>query len=277
LAVHSIPTFQPDDFTVTAVEPWFKVKVQVIKEYLQAFVAQTYGRADEIVFIDLLAGSGFYSYGYQKMLIPMACLEALQTDPPFTKLIFCESDPEAAKALKIRVNKYFRGRNVVLFDHQPEEMPEKLRLYVPASKRNFKVASICLVDPFSLKFSFDLLSTLAAQGYSFLIPYTLPLNTRTDFRFYLTEEGEKVRTFLGHNESSVFASNNNVEFYKKLVRVHQNNMLTLGLTVSLSAHKLESKMMDLPIFYVGMFSRQISAKSVGRDVRENNQRQFELF
>jgi len=269
--------FSSDDFTVTAVEPWFKVKVQVIQEYLQAFTMQIAGRVDEIVFIDLFAGSGFYSSGFQKQLIPMPSLQALGCDPPFSKFIFCEEEDEAAKALKIRVNKYFRGRNVVIFEDRPEELLDKFRLYVPPTKKNYKVAALCLIDPFSIDFSFSLIEKLAAQGYSFLIPYTFQLNARTDYRFYLKEQGEKLRRFLGHNENPVFVSNSNMEFYKKLVRTHQNNMLTLGLTVSLSTHKIESKQMELPMFCMGMFSKQISTKLIVKEVRENTHQQFGLF
>jgi three-Cys-motif partner protein len=270
-------SFLSDDFTVTAVEPWFKVKVQVIKEYLQAFTAQMVGKVDEIVFIDLFAGSGFYSTGFQKQLIPMPALYALGCDPPFTKFIFCEPNDEAAKALKVRVNKYYRGRNVVIFEDRPENLLDKFRVYVPPSKKNYKVAALCLIDPFSLEFSFDLIEKLACLGYSFLMPYTFQLNARTDYRYYLKEQREKLSRFLGHNPSSVFAANSNTEFYKKLVRTHQNNMLTLGLTVSLSAHKIDSKQMELPMFYVGMFSKQVSIKSIAKEVRESEHQQFGLF
>lgn len=269
--------FSKDDFTVTAVEPWFKVKVQVIQEYFQSFLGETVGRADEIVLVDFFAGSGFYAFGHQKTLLPMPSLLALQQDPPFTKLIFCEQNQECAKALKIRVNKYFRGRNTLLFEEGVDELVEKLRLYIPPSKREYKVAVLCLIDPFSLNFSFATIEKLAALGYSFLMPYTFPLTSRHDFRYYLKEEREKVKRFVGPNESSLFASSSNTEFYKKLVRTHQNNMLTLGLSVSVSAHKIESKQMEMPSFYVGMFSKQVSAKTIANDVKENAYQQFELF
>ena len=61
------------------------------------------------------------------------------------------------------------------------------------------------------------------------------------------------------------------------MKAHQNNMLTLGLSVSVAAHKLESNMMDMPLFYVGMYSKQVSARSIVRDVKENTRQQFELF
>jgi three-Cys-motif partner protein len=270
-------SFSADDFTVTAVEPWFKVKVQAIYDLMQAFTSQTTGVADEIIFIDLSAGSGFYATGFQKQLIPMPALEALRCDPPFTKFVFCEHNPEAAKALKVRVNKYYRGRNVVLFEDTPELTLEKLRLYVPPTKKGYKVAALCLIDLFSFEFSFALIERFAAMGYSFVIPYTFQLNNRMDFRHYLKNDSDRLLKFLGHNTTSIQTVKSNNEFYKRVVRIHQNNMLTLGLNVSLSAHKIESKLMDIPAFYMGMYSKQLSAKAIVQQAKENSQQQFELF
>jgi three-Cys-motif partner protein len=275
--VKTLHNFSKDDFIVTAVEPWFKVKVQVIQDYFQAFLGETTGRVDEIVLVDFFAGSGFYAIGHQKEIVPMSSLLGFRQDPPFSKIILREPEPESAKALRVRVNKYFRGRNSVIFEEGVEDMIDKLKLYIPPSKKNYKVATLCLLDPFSINFQFSAIEKLAEMGYSFLVPYTLMLNSRTDYRYYQKEKREELKCFIGPNESSVMAANNNTEFYKKLVRSHQNNMLALGLSVSLSAHKLESKYMDMPMFYVGLFSKQVSAKTVGRDVKESMQQQIELF
>jgi three-Cys-motif partner protein len=275
--VKTLHNFSKDDFIVTAVEPWFKVKVQVIQDYFQAFLAETTGRVDEIVLVDFFAGSGFYTIGHQKEIVPMPSLLGFKQDPPFSKIILRETEPEAAKALRVRVNKYFRGRNSVIFEEGVEDIIDKLRLYIPPSKKNYKVATLCLLDPFSINFQFSAIEKLAEMGYSFLVPYTLMLNSRTDYRYYQKEKREELKCFIGPNESSVMAANNNTEFYKKLVRSHQNNMLALGLSVSLSAHKLDSKYMEMPMFYVGLFSKQVSAKTVGRDVKESMQQQIELF
>ncbi len=275
--VKTLHNFSKDDFIVTAVEPWFKVKVQVIQDYLQAFLAETTGRVDEIVFVDFFAGSGFYALGHQKEIVPMPSLLGFRQDPPFSKIILREPEPEAAKALRVRVNKYYRGRNTVIFEEGVEDMIDKLRLYIPPSKKNYKVATLCLIDPFSINFQFSAIEKLADMGYSFLVPYTMMLNSRSDYRYYQKEKREELKCFIGPNESSVMAANNNTEFYKKLVRAHQHNMLSLGLSVSLSAHKLESKYMDMPMFYVGLFSKQVSAKTVARDVKESMEQQIELF
>lgn len=269
--------YSKDDFIVTAVEPWFKVKVQVIQDYFAAFIAETVGRADEIIVVDFFSGSGFYSIGHQKEIVPMPSLLALKQDPPFTKVILRESDPEQVKALRIRVNKYYRGRNAVVFEEEVEEMIDKLKRYIPPSKKNYKVATLCLLNPFAVSFPFKTIQKLAEMGYSFLMPYTFMLNARMDYRYYQKEKKEELKDFLGPNEGSVFSATSNFEFYKKVVRAHQNNMLTLGLSLSISAHKLESKHLDLPLFYVGLFSKQVSAKTIARDVKVGMHHQTELF
>jgi three-Cys-motif partner protein len=162
LITKQLLSFLSDDFTVTAVETWFKVKVQVVQGYLQAFAAQVVAKADEIVFIDLFAGSGFYSSGFEKQLIPMPTLHALGSDPPFTKYIFSEPNDETAEALKVRVNRYFRGRNVVIFEDRQEGLLDKLRSCVPPSNKSYKVAALCLIAPFSIDFSFNLVERLSS-------------------------------------------------------------------------------------------------------------------
>jgi hypothetical protein len=54
-------------------------------------------------------------------------------------------------------------------------------------------------------------------------------------------------------------------------------MLMQGMSGSLSVHKLSSKLMDLPMFYMGYFSGQISPKLIQHDVNAVEQVQFQLF
>jgi len=56
----TVPGFSDDGLSITAAEPWFKVKVQVVQSYLQAFIVNALSRADEVVLVDLFAGSGMY-------------------------------------------------------------------------------------------------------------------------------------------------------------------------------------------------------------------------
>lgn len=271
--------FRDDGFITTAAEPWFKVKVQLIQQYFQSFVTNVSGKVDDIVFVDLFAGSGLYSIGHRKELFTATCLASLQTELPVTKWIFCEHSSENASALKIRVNKYFRGKNVVIFESKPDQLIDKFRSYIPQSKGSYKVAVFCVIDPFSIDIPFSLIHQLSDLGFSFLIPYTFSLNSRLDYRYYQKDHKERLGKYLGDSiDMDRFKEvKSNLEFYKRLVRAQQNSMLMLGLNTSLSVHKLDSGLMEMPHYYMGFFSKQLSPKVLKQEILAESHSQLDLF
>lgn len=276
----SLLNFSDDGLTVTAAEPWIKEKVSVIQQYLHSFVATLTGKVDEIVFIDFFAGNGVYSLGARKELFPASALMSLSLDLPITKYIFCESKAEQLQTLKVRVNKYYRKKNVLLLEGKPDMLISKLQHYVPRSKGVFKVAVFCLCDSFSFDLHFNTIAQLAAQGYSFLIPFTFALNDRLNHRFFLKENRDKLRNFLNGPEDLGRLENeaeNNYQFYKRLVQIYQSNMLALGYNLSVSTHRADSGLMELSAYQIGFFSKQVSTKVIQQDVQATRHTQFELF
>lgn len=272
-------SFQDDGFVTTAAELWFKVKVQVIQQYFESFITNVSGKVNDIVFVDLYSGSGLYSFGHRKELFPSVALTSLQDNLPVSKWIFCEQSSENAKALKVRVNKYFRGKNVVIFESKPEQLLEKFRSYIPQSKAGYKVAIFCVVDPFSLDIPFTTLDKLNDLGFTFLIPYTFSLSNRLDYKFYLREQRDRLKKYLGgfRDFEKLEEVRSNVEFYRKLVKIQQNNMLMLGLNTTVSVHKLSSGLMEMPFYYIGFYSKQLSAKTVAGDIQRQATTQIQLF
>lgn len=277
----SPPLGIPDDgFSVTAAEPWIKGKVAIIQQYLTSFAASMTGKANELVFLDLFAGNGVYSLGARKELFAASALMSLATNLPITKYIFCEKEVEQLRTLKIRVNKYYRGRNVLLLEGKPEELLSKFDHYIPRSKGSFKVAVFCLCDSFSFDLHFETVTYLAQQGVNFLIPFSFALNDRLSYKFYLKENREKVKRFLngaGDLERLENGTDSNYQFYKRLVQIYQNNMLALDYNLSVSTHKADSGLMELPTYQIGFFSKQVSTRAIQHDVAATRHTQFELF
>lgn len=268
-----------DGLPTTAAERWVRQKVTVISEYLSSFAGHLAGKVDDIIFVDLCAGNGVYSLGAKKDLFLSSALSALTLDVPFTKFVFCEYDPERAATLKIRVNRQFREKNVVILEGRPADVLDKLNLYVPPSKGNYRSATICLVDAFSLDVPFDVLSRLADAGYSFLIPFTFALSEQLNFEYYLVEERERLKRFLGAQSLDAIEKGltSNAQFYKRLVRTYEHKLLSLGLNGASSVHKLDSGMMEIPLYCIGLFSRQVPTKFIQKDVDAAQHVQFELF
>jgi hypothetical protein len=177
------------------------------------------------------------------------------------------------------VNKYFRGKNVVIFESKPEQLLDKFRSYVPQSKGNYKVAVFCVVDPFSVDIPFTTLDKLNDLGFSFLIPYTFSLTNRQGYNFYMKEQRDRLTKYLGgfKDIEKLEDVKSNLEFYKKLVKIQQNNMLMLGLNTTLSVHKLTSGLMGIPFYHIGFYSKQLSAKIVSGDIQKQASTQFQLF
>jgi len=270
--------FLNDGLSVTATEPWFKVKVEVIQSYLRAFVMNVSARADEIVFVDLFSGSGLFSVGYQKEIFPSSSFASLSSDLPITQWILCERDDESLKLLHRRVDHLFHRKNVLILDLELSQLTDKFRRVITPSKRGYNVAVFCLVDPFNFEIPLATIDSLASLGFSFLMPFTFALNERQDYHHYLHEHPERLLRYLGINNLERMAGvQNNVQFYKRIVRMYQNRMLVMGLNTALSVHKSDSRMMALPAYYIGLFSRQFSAKAIQEDANLNGQLQIELY
>ena len=270
--------FLSDGFGVAATEPWFKVKVEVIQSYLRAFVMNASARTTEIIFVDLFAGNGLYSFGYQKEIFAGSALAALSSDLPITKWILCERDPESLKHLHRRVNHFFNRKNVEVLDLELPQLTDKFRKLFASSKGGNKPAVFCLVDPFNFDIPLTTMDSLASLGFNFLMPFTFMLNDRFNYEHYLQEHPERLLRYLGiSNFEKVWGVQNNIQFYKRIVRMYQNRMLVMGLSTALSVHKAESRLMDLPAYYIGLFTRHFSARAIQEDVNLSGQLQIDLI
>lgn len=279
-----------DGLSITAAEPWFKVKVQVIARYVQSFIGHVAGRAGEIIVVDLCAGSGLYSHGHQKEVFPGAAFALMAEQWPVSQWIFCEPDPTQAQALRSRLASRFRDRNTTVLDCHPGEAVEGLQAVLPKNVRGGKVAVVCLVDSFSFNVPFVTIDKLAALNFSFIMPFTWPLNERMNYSYYNEEHAATLKRFLGVGDLQRLATaTSNAQFYKHIVRLYQTNMLMLGLNTALSAHPVDlpdsrqamptgrqaSRLMQVPAYYVGFFSRKYSTKVIQHSVYASDQ--IELF
>jgi three-Cys-motif partner protein len=268
--------FSDDGFVVTAAEPWIKEKLQVVQLYLRSFLQHLAGRAGETVLLDLSAGNGLFSLGSSRELFPGTPLVSLASGLPFSKFIFCERDVAQAGVLKVRVNKYFRDRNVLILEGP--RSAERIRMFVPQGREH--TTGICLVDTFSIDIPFAMLDDLSEMGFSFLVVFTMPLSDELDFSYYLEEEREKLRRFLGGYKDPEKIERDlegNLQFYKRMVASFQNSMAALGMDSVMTSQKMDSGLMELPQYTIGLFSRQVDCRAVQEGVSNSRHIQFHLF
>jgi len=66
-------------------------------------------------------------------------------------------------------------------------------------------------------------------------------------------------------------------FYKRMVMIYQNNLLSMGFNGSTSAHKIDSGLMELPVYYMGFYSRSLPTRDIQQAVEATHHVQFDLF
>ncbi|MCB0488618.1 MAG: three-Cys-motif partner protein TcmP [Cyclobacteriaceae bacterium] len=272
-------TIPDDDLVVTTGEPWVRQKVQLIRQHLIAFTTALANQVDEIIVLDLFAKNGLYCLGAKREIFSGIPIMSLQEDLPITRYVFCENDPEQFKALKVRVNKYFREKNAVLMNGRPDELVDKLKMYIPESRRSHRVATLCIADSFSLEPSFELIKSFSEYGFTFLVPLTFHLGAKINHRFYLNRERLKVNQFLGAGDSdhSDWNTDNNLLFYKQLVGKWENRVSELGFDFSSTTQRLDSGLMEIPTYQMCLLSSKYSSKAIQTDALSGSNIQFALF
>lgn len=270
----------PDDgLALTAAEPWVKRKIQLITQHLHAFTDSIASSVDEVVFVDLFAGNGLYCLGDRKEVFAGSSINALMAELPIHKYVLCEEDPEQFRILKIRGNKYFRDKNIILLNGRAEDLVDKLKMYVPLSKKGYKVAVICVADGFALGPGLESIHQLGLQGFNFIVPVTFHLGNKLDYKFYFSQGKEKLKNFLGFisDAEKNWRPENNEIFYRQLIQLWKSRLQGIGLNVSIATQRLDSGLMEIPTYQMCLVSSRYSARSIQLDALAGGQTQFTLF
>ncbi len=269
------PQLIPDDgLATTSAEPWFKEKIKTMIQYIDAYTVNMSYRTHELMLIDLFSGNGIYTLGEQRGNFTGFNLSILSREPSYNKFCFCTTNAEDARALRIRINKWYKDKNVLLLEGERADLVNRLKLYVPKSNVSFKVGSICVIDAFSLRIDYVWLDLLAEYGFDFLLVFTFPLNEYYNWQYYLKEERSTLSKFLGAwnaLEKLEKASHDNLSFYKKLFELHQQDMKLLGYDCAMHSHKFDSGLMNIPMYYTASFTRHISARMMQKELGESTQ------
>ncbi|HMP99154.1 MAG TPA: hypothetical protein PKC24_05185 [Cyclobacteriaceae bacterium] len=273
------PQLLPEDgLQVTPAEPWFRLKQQVMLKYTAAYVKNMNYRVNELMLVDLYAGNGLHSIGSLQNRYADYDLSLLAGAFAFKKFCFCPVGSEDAKALRIRVNRWYKDNNVLILEGDRKDLIKRIKLYIPKSSGSFKVSTFCVVDAFSLKLDFVWFDLLADHNFDFMLVFTFPLNEVQNWKYYLTEEKQTISKFLGSwngFEKLQRASTDNVSFYKKLFELHQQDMKLLGYDCLVHTHKLDSDLMRIPFYFTVCFTRSVSAKLMQKELGEFDQ--MDLF
>lgn len=269
---------EDDGFSAEPADSWILRKNQIIHQYLQVFSSTMRRKFNYLVYLDLFSGSGLKRIGDSQFTYGSPIL-AMDDSNSFSKHIFCEQSSTNADALRVRVNKYFRHKNVVVFKGNPNTMIDRLEYYIPDSTGKHKVSTICLIDPFSMDLEFETVKVLADLGVNFLVVLSLPWTRKEYFKTCVNEEREVLNSFLGIPWSEVGDGNTSSDklFFRTLVKSYHHQMHGLGYKAEGSFHKIDESNLSVPFFFVGYYSNTVGIRKVHSEVLKKVVHQVRLF
>lgn len=135
---------------------WSEVKLDIIKEYAQAYTKllskQKYIK--QYSYIDAFAGSGVHLAKSTGSFIPGSPLNALLVKPPFQKYHLIDIDKDKAANLRTLAKDY---SNVEIYDGDCNQVLRE-QIY-PLIKYNEYKRALCILDPYGLHLDWDIIMT----------------------------------------------------------------------------------------------------------------------
>ena len=141
------------------VGPWTIQKLDILREYLAAYVVATQRvRRADVCFMDLCAGPGFDQYGKSSEVVDGSPLRALSLYPGFRRFVFIDIDQSHTRQLRELV--FDRGRYDVCHIHTGDcnLVIQKALADVPKDGPTF-----CFVDPASIDVHWQTLAAIAGH------------------------------------------------------------------------------------------------------------------
>jgi len=270
---------EDDGFAIGRSSSWTLRKNQLIRHYLQVFTGTMKRKFNYMVYLDMNSGSGISRLENGTITIGSPVI-ALSNPDRFSKYIFTDKSKDHADALKIRIMKYCRDENSLVFHGDPNQLIERLIYYIPDSSKRYKVSTLCLIDASSLDMDFDTIRILSEIGVNFLVIFGLPWDSPDQYRICIEEQRELLNSFLGkpwsHYKNGLKIGNNEL-FFRNLVKFYHQNLMELGYMVKGSFHKIESSSSDIPVFFCGYYSNTTGTRKIHTEVIKRLEAQVKLF
>ncbi len=251
---------------------------QRLLRYIHSFYTIFYPRFDALILVDLFAGEDTFTLE-SGTLQPKYYLQSIDEDL-FSKYIFMEEDLERAHKLKIRINRDYPGKNILIMEGSLDDNIDRLKPYLPVSGNDFRAAALGVLNLDNLNISFEQISKLSGLNMNLLVSLRLTLDDVNTPNYYCHENPGLLENFLGRsideNEISKHCASNEI-FYRFLVKELNNNLDQLGYKVSGHFFPWHSTLMEVPVCFCGFYSKTGAVKKLSNKVEGRTHIQLQMF
>jgi len=272
----------PDNLVIDEVRKWSLEKFRLVGNYCNIFTNGMKYKWNQLVYIDLFAGSGYVKIKETGEFYLNSAIVAMSIHTPFTKYILCEQDEERCNALTTRIKRDFSHLNCTVIRGDSNLNVQSILSEIPRYSKSNKVLSFCFVDPYNLNFSFSTINELGKSIMDFLILQALHMDGNRNVEKYLHDENTRIADYLGLPEWREQFENNGIVNKKDIVKFlaysYQSQMEKLGYKSEMNMHQIRSNDKNLPLYYLAFYSKHDKGHKFFQEVekRVNSQLSLEL-
>ncbi|MBV9241518.1 MAG: three-Cys-motif partner protein TcmP [Acidobacteria bacterium] len=143
---------------VTEIGAWSQIKLQIVRDYAQAYSIILAKQPLKHDYIDAFAGAGFHSDRHTKGVVAGSPLNALYVDPPFNELYLIDLDGKKIEILK----ELTRNRKNVHIEHGDCNQILLNSVFPKVRYEDYRRA-LCLLDPYGLHLNWKVIEVAATM------------------------------------------------------------------------------------------------------------------
>jgi three-Cys-motif partner protein len=269
-----------DGFSLLEAEKWYFNKLGIVQSYIKAYHKRFDLRNQTKILVYIGAGPGMViTDGTERAFAGMP-LKILSCPEQFQRYLFCEKNPEYAKALKVRIGKHHPKKHTVIVEGDINETIEKLSPYLPENMGNSPTAILCIIDLQSFDLDFETLKTLASMDVDFLLVNSYVHTEYYNYNFYLEEERETMNAYFGSSWARLAESgalNSDISFFLLVIKAYLEQIKHLGYNVTGTLHKYGNENALVPYYQIAYCTKSRALKSLKQKMVQESSKQIELF
>ena len=192
-------TLEDDGLPTAEIGGWGENKYQLVSMYAALFARSMRNKWDDLVYLDLFAGSGKSRIRGTRRVVLASPLLVVGITEAFQKYIFCESNKSYVEALAKRCGRDFPDRKVTIIHGDANEKAAEIVAEMPRPGRSRKVLGFCFLDPFQMQnLHFSTIETLSQRFIDFLVLIPSSMDANRNEQNYIRPQNKTMENFLGN-------------------------------------------------------------------------------
>jgi three-Cys-motif partner protein len=281
--IQPLKTVVDDGLLITDIRPHSEQKYERIKYLAEMFASGMKDKWECRVYLDLFSGCGYSRVEGTDRILQNSSLLAMDIAFPFDRYIFCEKDNKKIEALRTRVARGLARAEVKFVTGDSNKTVTEIKSFVPKGSKEYKVLTLCLIDPFRLQdIKFATIEALAQIIIDFVVIIPSYMDANRNQTKYCEPGDNTIDEFLGSSEWRVEwqkVRSKSREFGNFLVSKFDAQMVKLGFHSSKDEgmHLVQLGDKHVKLYHIACYSRNKLGMEFWKRTLKGSAKQLDLF